>query len=297
MMIVITGLVVQGKNQGELSVERLLMRARPKARQIYFPHQLDKDAQGLLVVAFSQRVCAALNKSIAERQWIKKYRIMVDLPRCIDMSATASNISTSPASLSSNHRSCWLQSPLLDAEQALFHSQSAEGAAGVRIGSLGAQGPPIVMKSSGTLDTLLVPRTPQLLTARARADQSTTGQCPPQGCSHCRSDLKVSADSAVPSLHALLQSEHVIAKSGSLSNSISPAVWQRLCKERSSSSDDSSDSESRSKRCISHYKLTHLLPEHHHALFEVSTETGRKHQLRVQFAGIFFFFFSLSVGS
>jgi hypothetical protein len=40
------------------------------------------------------------------------------------------------------------------------------------------------------------------------------------------------------------------------------------------------------KRSVSHFRLTHLLPDTRQALFEVDTETGRKHQLRVQFSGM-----------
>ncbi len=115
------GLICQGRD-GELSVERLISRERRSS--LFFPHQLDKDAQGLLVVCFNKTTCAALSQSIANRQWIKRYRIMAQLPACLPMvghDERAMAAAPLPADQTwTGVRLCHLQSPLLPTSHSLL---------------------------------------------------------------------------------------------------------------------------------------------------------------------------------
>jgi hypothetical protein len=117
----------------------------------------------------------------------------------------------------------------------------------------------------------------------------------------------INSANSVPPLRDLLHSEHVIAKSGTLFASVSQLslaahVKQQQQQQQSMTSagkqsqrksqkeilEEASDTVQSlpGKRAISHYQLTHVLPQQRMALFDVRTETGRKHQLRVQFAGL-----------
>jgi hypothetical protein len=58
------------------SVESTLT-ASPGHRTPYFPHRLDRASSGLLAVAFHRPTVAALNASLARREWEKRYRVLV----------------------------------------------------------------------------------------------------------------------------------------------------------------------------------------------------------------------------
>ena len=122
------GLVLSSHSPSALSLERILASNRPKMHQqftrtsltihstdqqdgnkqnmlsssmgttlslpfpvkaVFFPHQLDRDAQGLLCVGFQKLVTRELCESIKLRKWRKKYKIIaeVDGKLCDSMKA------------------------------------------------------------------------------------------------------------------------------------------------------------------------------------------------------------------
>ncbi|EGG16041.1 hypothetical protein DFA_09713 [Cavenderia fasciculata] len=53
--------------------------------KLYFPHRIDKFTRGLLVVAFDQVTASQLGRAIQNKEWIKKYRVMCEIPPCLVM--------------------------------------------------------------------------------------------------------------------------------------------------------------------------------------------------------------------
>lgn len=70
-----SGLSAQASRSAS-SVEQAVLTNRQN-RPVFFPHRLDKASCGLLALAFNKSTVAALNSSLAARQWEKKYRVMV----------------------------------------------------------------------------------------------------------------------------------------------------------------------------------------------------------------------------
>eukprot|EP01133_Synstelium_polycarpum_P018071 gene18071-21591_t len=53
--------------------------------RLYFPHRIDKFTTGLLVVAFDQPTASALGRAIQNREWMKRYRVVTEVPACLVM--------------------------------------------------------------------------------------------------------------------------------------------------------------------------------------------------------------------
>lgn len=136
-------------------------------------HELD--ASGLQVVAFNKSYCAALNESIAKREWVKKYRILTQVR---------------PSTC--GHKGCKIVNPIIDRNMMPLQFPLQ--------GELKEE----MFKKEGTIRTVLVRNTTQVQNAK---DLVTSNK----GCSCSKTDFSF-VDKSL--LFSSVSNDHFLSSSG-----------------------------------------------------------------------------------
>ena len=60
-------------------------------RRVWFPHRLDKHTEGVMVVVFDGLLNARMGREIAGKRWVKRYRLVGELPHSVPASRVAAD--------------------------------------------------------------------------------------------------------------------------------------------------------------------------------------------------------------
>jgi len=125
--------------------------------RLYFPQRLDKWTQGLMIVSLTGSLQAILSDSM--KTWVKKYRLMVDLPKCFNDYHNNSN------NRNSIHQCC-IVSPHIKGDRLLNFSK------------------PKLLTTEGIIKSFLGPKKSPVLGFNSSCNNSTSNNT--KGCEYCK---------------------------------------------------------------------------------------------------------------